>query len=215
MDPESLSRSTTPNVSPKHRNTALSPIRDEISTKSESNSRSSDAISSPASDSTQESIIGLTNSLTLDHACLFAGDASGELMNSGDLMSFRAHSSPMGGESDVDSLKVETPSNLDVPKCSLDEPQKVVRWKTQVEHHADEVSFQGHQWQPSPLPNLKSNELDNQAAGKPNPEASAPTSAAVPKKPDVKVPKLASKHGCSFRPRFACSRSWSCTCHCR
>lgn len=310
MDPEPRSRSTTPIVSPKHRNTAQSPITDETSTKSESTSRSSDAISSPVSDSTVESMfhsvslaqspsiqvmerpedfefehdrilspvftdrcssslefssvsneslfsIGLTNSLTFDHACLFAGDASGELLKSGDLMSFREHSSPMGGESDVDSLKVETPSKLDVPKSTLDEPQKVVRWKTQVEHHADEVPFPGHQWQPSPLPNLKSSELGNQAAAKPkkrfcwsscdcgscnlpkwscwnscwtsmnclkgkpkkvcsspSTEASAPTSAA-PKKLDAKAPKLASKRGCCFRPRFTCSRSWSCSCHCR
>ncbi|KAI3519090.1 hypothetical protein L1887_08107 [Cichorium endivia] len=100
--------------------------------------------------------IHITNSLTHDPDGFQSG---GESMKSDDLMIFSSLTEP---ESDLDTLKLET----NVPMYNLDEPQKVVRWKTQVEHLAEEGA--PHQWQPSPFTDHKSNEPVNHTTSKPN-----------------------------------------------
>ncbi|GKC38668.1 hypothetical protein Tco_1051052 [Tanacetum coccineum] len=189
MDPQPISEPTTPIASPKHQTTPQSPVRVETSIKTEEpNSPSSDAILSPVSERILESAlcsisstispplqimgrpedhsnrrssssewssvsneslfsIHITHSDRHDHGHLLAEDA------------FAVHDSltfiKSFSKSDVDDLVMEA---LD----DLDEPQKVVRWKTQVEHHADEgASSQGQQCESSPLTDHKSSEPES------------------------------------------------------
>ncbi|KAL7605518.1 hypothetical protein Lser_V15G14919 [Lactuca serriola] len=165
--------------------------------------------------------IHITNSLTHDNDIF----QSGESVKSDDLTTF---SGPINVESDFESLKIETTSKLD-------EPQKVVRWKTQVERPAEEgAPPEGHQWQPSPFNNHISNEPTKHTTTKPKKKLwwsckcniskwscwngcwkNMSCSICKPKKvssshsTEGSGPKKpsASKKG----PRL---RSWSCSCHC-
>lgn len=63
------------------------------------------------------------------------------------------------GQNDLGSLRAETLNKLDAHASDLDEPQKCVRWKTQVERLADEgVNSQSQQLESSPLTDHKSSE---------------------------------------------------------
>lgn len=188
MDPEPISEPTTPIASPKHQTTAQSPVRDETSIISEEhNSSSSDAISSPLIDGILESAlcsISSTKSPPLqimerpdDHSNRRSSSSGWSSVSNESLFSihithsdrhdhahllteeaFAVHDSltfiKSFSKSDVDALDMET---LD----DLDEPQKVVRWKTQVEHHADEgASLEGQQCESSPLTDHKTDKRE-------------------------------------------------------
>ncbi|KAD7116569.1 hypothetical protein E3N88_03837 [Mikania micrantha] len=220
MDPKPPSGPTSPITSPKHQITVQSSIKVETI-----NSSTSDAISSPVSESICEPTnrsLSLTQSPPIqvmerpedfDLSNRFSSSssewssASNESLFSIHINSYthdQAHLPGISGQSDVGSLKVESLSKLDVQASNLDEPQKVVRWKTQVERLADEgVSSQGHQMESSPLKDHKSSE--------PNKEANAPSSDE-PKKPGLKHQKMDLKKWCCFGSCLACFRS--CTCHC-
>lgn len=176
MTSNPLCEPTTPISSPKRHSPTQSPIKDETSF---------DATSSPVSDSTHEStssslsptrspplqIMERPEDLNFSNRC---SSSSSEWSSVSNESLFSIHINPadafeaddlmsFGGESDADSLKVDSLSKLDDNRSNLDEPQKVVRWKTQVEHHPDEgTPSKGHQWESSPLNSQKSSESCNQ-----------------------------------------------------
>ncbi|KAL8249845.1 hypothetical protein R6Q59_006713 [Mikania micrantha] len=181
MDPKPPSGPTSPITSPKHEITVQSSIKVETI-----NSSTSDAISSPVSESICEPTnrsLSLTQSPPIqvmerpedfDLSNRFSSSSSSEWSSASNESLFsihinsythdQAHLPGISGQSDVGSLKVESLSKLDVQASNLDEPQKVVRWKTQVERLADEgVSSQGHQMESSHLKDHKSSEPKNKS----------------------------------------------------
>ncbi|XP_071735560.1 uncharacterized protein [Rutidosis leptorrhynchoides] len=164
MDPDPLSGPTTPTDSPKIQSTSQSPVKDETFIKSDDhNKRSSDAVSSPTQSPTLQVMERLEDcsnrcssssewssvsneSLFSIHITHSAHLLVGDTFKYDDLMNSMDHSS----QNDMNSLKVDSLSKSNVHTSSLDEPQKVVRWKTQVERLADE-KVPGQQCESSPI----------------------------------------------------------------
>ncbi|KAF5757826.1 hypothetical protein HanXRQr2_Chr17g0831361 [Helianthus annuus] len=168
--------------------------------------------SSSWSDDSNESLfsIHLNNSNKHDQVHLSAADAV-------------EHSS----ESDAGSLRAETLNKLDVDVSDLDEPQKVVRWKTQVERLADEgVSSQGQQLESSPLTDHKASEPKKKFCwstcdcGSCKLPKWMSCSNCKPKKKSSSQPKEANSHTPKKSDQKAgskkrcCSGPWSVSCHC-
>ncbi|KAK9074574.1 hypothetical protein SSX86_007172 [Deinandra increscens subsp. villosa] len=179
MDPKPPSGPTSPITSPKHQMTAQSAINDETI----NSHHLSDATPSPISDSPHESIYRSLPTQSppvqvmerpddFDFSNKFSSSSS-EWSSVSDESLFsihitnsytqdQAHLSEHSSQSNVGCLKVESLSKLDVHVSDLDEPQKVVRWKTEVERLVDEgVSSQGQQPELSPLKDHKSSEPKN------------------------------------------------------
>ncbi|KAI3818212.1 hypothetical protein L1987_12015 [Smallanthus sonchifolius] len=182
MDPKPPSEPTYPITSPKHQITAQSSIKDEAI-----NSRRSSDVSSPVSDSTHEStcrslspkqsppIQVMERPEDFDFSNRFSSSSSSSEWSSvsdESLFSIhftnsythdQAHLPEHSNQSDVGSLKVVS---LKVESLNnLDEPQKVVRWKTQVERLADEgVNSEGQRLESSPLTDHKSSEQKYEAS---------------------------------------------------
>ncbi|KAI3731528.1 hypothetical protein L1987_62717 [Smallanthus sonchifolius] len=178
MDPKPLSEPTYPITSPKHQITAQSSIKDEAI-----NSRRSSDVSSPVSDSTHESICRslspkqsppiqvMERPEDFDFSNRFSSSewssVSDESLFSIHITNGYTHDQAQlpehSNQSDVGSLKV---GSLKVESLNkLDEPQKVVRWKTQVERLADEgLNSEGQQLESSPLTDQNSSEQKYEAS---------------------------------------------------
>ncbi|KAI7728963.1 hypothetical protein M8C21_020059, partial [Ambrosia artemisiifolia] len=162
----SVSDSTHESTSPSMSLTQSPPVQvmdrtDDLDLDSSSRFASPSSLWSSASSESLFSI-RLTSSFQHDQAHLSAADAV-------------EHLSP----SDVGSLRAESLNKLDGHMSDLIEPQKVVRWKTQVERLLDEgVKPQ--------VPQLDSSPITDRNSSEPNKEADAPASAA-PNTPDQKL----------------------------
>ncbi|KAK1413727.1 hypothetical protein QVD17_35505 [Tagetes erecta] len=181
MDPKPPSEST----SPKRQVTAQSSIKDEAI----NSHHSSDAVSSQVSNSTHESIGANVSQIQsppiqvmerpddFDFSNRFSSSSSSSKWSSASDESLfsihitnsyrhdQAQPPEQSSQIDVGSLKAESLSKLDTHVSDLDEPQKIVRWKTQVEHLADEgISSQDQRLESFPLTEHKSSEPKYEAS---------------------------------------------------